>query len=65
MLENWLLIKDNASFYDGGFIENYIMKIVYPEGINDNIQMILGSIINNTIKYIIFLVFYLKFVKKK
>ena len=23
-LENWLLIKSNASFYDGGFIEHYI-----------------------------------------
>ena len=44
-LENWLLIKDQASFYDGGFIENYIMRIVYPEGINSNIQMILGIIL--------------------
>ena len=26
-LENWLLIQDNASFYDGGFIEHYIMKL--------------------------------------
>ena len=64
-LENWLLIQDNASFYDGGFIEQYIMTIVYPEGINSNIQMILGFvlIILNILLYA--LIYYLKFFKKK
>ena len=64
-LENWLLIQDNASFYDGGFIEQYIMTIVYPEGINSNIQMILGCvlIILNILLYA--LIYYLKFFKKK
>ena len=64
-LENWLLIQDNASFYDGGFIEHYIMRIVYPEGINSNIQMILGFvlIILNILLYA--LIYYLKFFKKK
>ena len=64
-LENWLLIQDNASFYDGGFIENYIIRIVYPEGINSNIQMILGFvlIILNILLYA--LIYYFKFLKKK
>ena len=64
-LENWLLIQDNASFYDGGFIENYIIRIVYPEGINSNIQMILGFvlIILNILLYV--LIYYFKFFKKK
>ena len=64
-LENWLLIQDESSFYDDGFIENYILKIIYPEGINPNIQMILGFllIMLNVLFYA--LVFYLKFVKKK
>ena len=59
-LENWLLIQDNASFYDGGFIEHYIMRIVYPEGINSNIQMILGFvlIILNILLYV--LIYYFK-----
>ena len=64
-LENWLLILDQASFYDDGFIENYILKIIYPEGITPNVQMILGFllIILNALFYA--LIFYLKFVKKK
>ena len=63
-LENWLLIKGRASFYDGGFIENYIIKIVYPEGLNSDIQVILGLILIalNMLFYV--LVFYFKFIKK-
>ena len=63
-LENWLLIKGKASFYDGGFIENYVMRIVYPEGINSNIQMIFGIILVILNIFFYALVFYLKFVKK-
>tara|TARA_B100000963_G_C22443227_1_gene587593 strand:+ start:364 stop:735 length:372 start_codon:yes stop_codon:yes gene_type:complete len=63
-LENWLLIKDQASFYNDGFIENYIMRIVYPQGINAEVQIILGInlIMVNLIFYL--LIFYFKFVKK-
>ena len=63
-LENWLLIKGRASFYDGGFIENYIIKIVYPECLNSDIQVILGLILIalNMLFYV--LVFYFKFIKK-
>ena len=64
-LENWLLIKGKASFYDGGFIENYVMRIVYPEGINSNIQMIFGIILVILNIFFYALVFYLKVVKKK
>ena len=64
-LENWLLILDHASFYDDGFIENYILKIVYPEGITPNIQMILGFllVLLNVLFYA--LIYYLKIVKKQ
>ena len=63
-LENWFLVKGKASFYDGGFIENYIMRIVYPEGINPDIQMILGIFLLILNIFFYALVFYLKFVKK-
>ena len=63
-LENWLLIKGKASFYDGGFIENYIFRIVYPEDINPNIQMILGIVLVILNIFFYSLVFYLKIVKK-
>ena len=64
-LENWLLIQGKTSFYDGGFIENYILKIVYPVGINSNIQAILGFmlIILNVLFYAL-IFFYLRFLKK-
>ena len=63
-LENWLLIKAQASFYDGGFIENYIMRIVYPEGINPDIQMLLGIVLVILNIFFYALVFYFKFVRK-
>ena len=64
-LENWLLIQDQASFYDEGFIENYILRIVYPEGINSNIQVILALILIALNVLFYTSVFYLKSVKKK
>ena len=63
-IENWLLIQDQASFYDDGFIENYILRIIYPEGINSNIQMILGFILITLNILFYTLVFYIKFKKK-
>ena len=64
-LENWLLILDQANFYDDGFIENYILKIVYPEGITPNVQMILGFLLIILNAFFYALIYYLKFVKKK
>ena len=64
-LENWLLTKGQASFYDGGFIENYILKVVYPVGINAKIQILLGSILIAINIFFYMLIFYLKFAKKK
>jgi len=64
-LENWLLIMGQASFYDGGFIENYIMGVIYPEGINSNIQMILGVLLITLNIFFYALIFFLKFKKKQ
>ena len=41
-LENWLLKKSGKSFYEEGFISNYIFNIVYPKGIDPEVQFILG-----------------------
>ena len=62
-LENWLLIQDQASFYDGGFIENYILRIVYPESINSNIQIILALMLIALNILFYASVFYLKCIK--
>ncbi len=64
-LENWLLIKGQASFYDGGFIENYIMRVVYPPGINSNIQTILGFTLIMLNIFFYSFIFFKRFIKKK
>ncbi len=44
-LENWLLKKGGKSFYDEGFVSNYIFNIVYPKELDSEVQFILGIIL--------------------
>jgi hypothetical protein len=41
-LENWLRLQGNKTAYSGGFIDHYIMPILYPSGLTREIQIILG-----------------------
>jgi hypothetical protein len=41
-LENRLRIEAVNSGYNGGFIDHYIMPIVYPQGLTRGIQLALG-----------------------
>jgi hypothetical protein len=41
-LENRLRIEAVRSGYSGGFIDHYIMPIVYPSGLTPGIQLVLG-----------------------
>ncbi len=41
-LENRLRMESVSSGYSGGFIDHYIMPIVYPSGLNQGIQIALG-----------------------
>ena len=41
-LENWFLDKANLTIYSEGFIENYIVPIVYPTDLTKNLQIYLG-----------------------
>jgi len=54
-LENWFLNKANLIGYSRGFIELYLMPIIYPLHLNLEIQFYLGIflIINNIIIYAI------------
>ena len=54
-LENILRYKAGGTAYEGGFIENYILPILYPSGLTREIQIILGAsvIIINLIVYLI------------
>jgi hypothetical protein len=42
-LENWLRARGGERGYAGGFMEHYIMPIVYPAGLTRQIQLLLGA----------------------
>ncbi len=41
-LENWFLHKANLTTYSEGFIQNYLVPIVYPTNLTKDIQIFLG-----------------------
>ncbi len=44
-LENWLLKRAGDAGYRGGFIEHYIVPVVYPNGLTREMQIILGTLL--------------------
>ena len=44
-LENHLITAGNAEAYRGGFIDHYIMPIVYPPGLTRGTQVALGVLV--------------------
>jgi hypothetical protein len=42
-LENWLRGESGRAGYETGFIEHYIMPIVYPVDLTRETQMVLGG----------------------
>ena len=52
-LENWFLHKANLTEYSEGFIQNYLIPIVYPANLTNDLQIYLGItlIIVNIIIY--------------
>ena len=41
-LENWFLYKGELTTYSNDFINNYLFQIIYPTGLNSEIQIYLG-----------------------
>ncbi len=41
-LENGLRAASGAAGYDGGFVEHYLIPIIYPAGLTPDIQVLLG-----------------------
>ena len=52
-LENWFLQKANLTTYSEGFIQNYLVPIVYPTNLTDDLQTYLAIvlIVLNVIMY--------------
>lgn len=51
-LEQWLRIAGGQKGYSGGFIEHYLLSILYPAGLTHDTQILLGTfvvIVNGTV----------------
>ena len=44
-LENWFLQKANLTTYSQGFIQNYLVPIVYPKNLTDDLQTYLAIVL--------------------
>ncbi|MDR4493108.1 MAG: DUF2784 domain-containing protein [Nitrospirales bacterium] len=55
-LENWLLRAGGLAGYSGGFIERYVLPIIYPIGLTPKMQMYLGAgiLVINLVAYALY-----------
>jgi hypothetical protein len=44
-LENWLRLKSGMTGYSTGFVERYILPLIYPVNLTRNTQFILGLLV--------------------
>ncbi|MGB0908765.1 MAG: DUF2784 domain-containing protein [Nitrospirales bacterium] len=44
-LENWLRQASGEAGYSGGFIEHYVLPVIYPIGLTPSIQIFLGCVV--------------------
>ena len=44
-LENWFLYKAKLTTYPEGFIQNYLVSIVYPTNLTKDLQIYLGIVL--------------------
>jgi hypothetical protein len=44
-LENRLRILGGGAGYSGGFVEHYVLPILYPSGLTRGVQVLLGSLV--------------------
>jgi hypothetical protein len=44
-LENWLRAKGHVQGYSQGFVEHYLVPVLYPEALTPGIQVALGALV--------------------
>ena len=44
-LENWLRAQSGGTRYERGFVEHYLLPILYPSGLSRNDQVVLGTLV--------------------
>ena len=42
-LEKWLRVQAGLAAYEGGFIQHYLLPILYPPGLTRGTQLLLGA----------------------
>lgn len=63
-LENWFRVKGGQTGYAGGFIEEYLLQVIYPAGLTREIQITLGILVILVNLGIYWKVFHKSFFKK-
>ncbi|MGY4493936.1 DUF2784 domain-containing protein [Pseudomonas sp. TE3610] len=43
--ENLLRLKAGLQGYEGGYVEHYLLPVIYPAGLTAGIQLVLGSVV--------------------
>jgi hypothetical protein len=43
-LENWLRLKGQGQGYSGGFVEHYLVPVLYPAALSPEFQFVLGTL---------------------
>ncbi len=44
-LENWLRVQGGGEGFRGGFINHYLMSLIYPVGLTRELQWLLGALV--------------------
>ena len=52
-LENWLRARGGGAGYAGGFVEHYLLPVLYPSSLTRGVQMLLGAAVlaSNLVAY--------------
>ncbi|HET8762553.1 MAG TPA: DUF2784 domain-containing protein [Gemmatimonadales bacterium] len=44
-LEKWLRHEGGLAGYHGGFVEHYVLPVLYPSGLTRSVQVVLGTLV--------------------
>ena len=63
-LEQWLRVAGGQRGYSGGFIEHYLLSLLYPAGLTRDIQILLGTFVV-VINALIYAILIFRFVRSR
>ncbi len=63
-LEQWLRVAGGQRGYSGGFIEHYLLSLLYPAGLTRDVQILLGTFVV-VVNVLIYAILILRFAKRR